>query len=315
MIDAFLESFRARLRGSRRARERILDEVRDHLDDAVRDLESRGVEPHSAQQEALRSFGPADTLARQFNAHTATTTMRRTPVVVGLSGLAVVGGFLLAAITQPQPAVPATAGLLVQGAFFVAMVGLQVATVAGARAASLVASRWRLSVACTADRNLVRDAAVICARALIVAAVGWEAALIGAIGKRPSARVGPLAAGMTVMVIGAVVASLVLRHSTWREGDESVEALGDSSVAVLDLGERVIGVVRHWPALTCFVVATVGALAAMSGAETTLLGALPSGVLEAAAVVAAFFVLGPRLGLRSVGGRPTHREGLRSSGG
>jgi hypothetical protein len=37
----------------------------------------------------------------------------------------------------------------------------------------------------------------------------------------------------------------------------------------------------------------------MSAAEETFLGALPSGVIEAAAVIAAFVYLGPRLGLRA----------------
>jgi hypothetical protein len=37
----------------------------------------------------------------------------------------------------------------------------------------------------------------------------------------------------------------------------------------------------------------------MRGAESTALGALPSGVAEVVAVVVAFLVLGPRLGLRS----------------
>ena len=309
MIDRYLAELDGRLRGSARVRARTVDEVRDHLDDAVARLQSEGCDEATAGERAVAAFGSAAVLARQLNAQTATATMRRTPIAVGASGAALVFGFLLAALTQPQPAVPKTAGIVVQVAFFVAVVGLQVAAVAGARAAVLVAARWRSAAAPVADRRLVRDAAVICVGGLIVAALGWTLALIGAIGNRPEIRTVTLVAGIVVMAGAALTAALTASFAV-RHGYEDAADAGDADTGtaevwvgptgvLLGLGERAVGVVRRWPVPVCAVVAIVGGLLAMAGAETTVVGALPSGLFEAAAVVGGFIVLRPRLGLRA----------------
>ncbi len=52
------------------------------------------------------------------------------------------------------------------------------------------------------------------------------------------------------------------------------------------------------PVVACVTTAILAAASAMLHAETTALGAIPWGVAEAAAVVAAFLLIGPSLGLR-----------------
>jgi hypothetical protein len=266
MIDEYLDELSVRLTCRGRQRVRVLEEVRDHLADAVRDLEAAGIGVR-AEREAVRAFGhPAD-LARQFNARVATTTMRRTPLVMSACGIAGVAGFLFAATTQPRSSVSASAGLLLQFAFFVAVLGVQFAMVAGARAASRVAALWRSNEARDADRVLVRRCAVTCVSGLAVATAGWTVALAIASRHLPHVRVATMIAGVVLMVGAACAAVAVLRrHPAAEIGDESANATGALSV-ILGAGERVIGLVRRWPAPACAVVG--------------------------------FVLLGPRLGLRT----------------
>jgi hypothetical protein len=298
MIDAFLDDLAKHLMLSARARDRVVGEVRDHLNDAAEALEIQGVEPGVARERAIRAFGPAADIAHQLNAQAATAAMRRTPFFMAASATTVLCGFLLAAITQPQPAVPPTAGMTVRIAFFAAGVGLQIAVVAGARAVSLVAARGRVTTAVRADREQVRDAAVIGVGGLVVATLGWTLALVLAIANRPYARMTTLVTGIALMAIGALLAAASAHRPTLTDIDDSMDLPARSSRSVLGLGERLIQVVRRWPSSVCGVVAGVGALVAMSGAETTVTGAIPSGIFEASAIVAGFVLLGPRLGLR-----------------
>jgi hypothetical protein len=298
MIDEFVNDLASRLHLSRRARQRVLDEVRDHLDDAVADLQSQGIDAPAARVRAVRAFGHAGDLARQFNAQAATMTMRRTPLVVGTGAIAVIGGFLLAATTQPHPAVPTTASAVVQVSFFVATLGLQVAVVAGARAASRVAARWGTATAPADDRQLVRRAAMICVGGLVVAALGWTVALTSAVDQRPHVRTLPYVAGDLLMLGGAIGAVISVRRRQVPDADE-VQAAQPEAGVVLGLGERLIQVVQQWPWTACVTIAIFAAIAVMSHAETTVTSALPWGAVEAAAVVAGFVVLGPPLRLRT----------------
>ena len=102
-IDDYLAAVSDRLHVPRARRQRILDEVRDHLADATTSLEARGI---PAPRICLpvrpsRLSARPEQLAREFNAQAATATMRRTPVVIGASGIAVASGFALAAATLP----------------------------------------------------------------------------------------------------------------------------------------------------------------------------------------------------------------------
>ena len=63
--DAYLAGIAARLTGSRRARERLLTEIGDHLDDAI----AAGIGPaDEVEQRAIDLLGPPETVARAWSA-------------------------------------------------------------------------------------------------------------------------------------------------------------------------------------------------------------------------------------------------------
>jgi hypothetical protein len=76
-IEAFLHEFERQLRVRRRARRRILDEVRGHLLDAAEVEQSGATTRRLAAERAVARFGLADATATQFNRLAA----RRTVVV------------------------------------------------------------------------------------------------------------------------------------------------------------------------------------------------------------------------------------------
>jgi hypothetical protein len=65
-IDAYLDELERQLRVPRRARRRILTEVRAHLLDAA-EAEQPATEGSCAAERAVLRFGPAAETARQFN--------------------------------------------------------------------------------------------------------------------------------------------------------------------------------------------------------------------------------------------------------
>ena len=297
-LDDYLAAVSDRLHVPRARRQRILDEVRDHLADATTGLEARGITVADARRQAIAAFGPPGQLAREFNAQAATATMRRTPVVIGAGGIAVALGFGLAAAALPHPSTAPPAGISAQILFFVAIVAFQCAAVAGMRAASLVAARWRAASAPPADREVVRRAATICAAGLVVAASAWLGAMSVRTGGGSLIREAGTVVGVVLMVFGALAAvSFAARHRA-----ELADAVGSPIPAPSGLiagsGERVIDLAQAYPVVTCVVTAGLAAASAMSYAETTVLGAVPWGLGEAAAVVAGFVLLGPSLGLR-----------------
>jgi hypothetical protein len=303
MIDEFVEQISRRLRVSARRRARIVQDIRDHLDDAVDRLMLQGADRRTAEEEAVNAFGPPPDLARLFNADAAATVIRRTPMIMAACGVAVVGGFLLAAIMQPHVAVPAAATTFQQVAFFAAVLGLQFAFVAGLRVLARVGACWR-TAPCAADLVLVRRSGAVFLGGLAVATGGWMLALAGAIGRQPDARPVPFVVGIALMLtatIGAGVA-MVHRHGT-PEGETSPVRAGSAEGSVHGIAERVIQQSSRRPLTVCAGVAVLAALSAMSHAETTVAGALPWGGIEAAAVIAGFVLLGPMLELRSRGSR------------
>jgi hypothetical protein len=297
-IDGYLAAMSNCLHVPRARRRRILDETRDHLADATTNLEARGISVADARRQAIAAFGSPGQLAREFNAQAATATMRRTPVVIGAGGIAVASGFVLAAATLPHPSTAPPAGISAQILFFVAIVAFQCAAVAGLRAASLVAARWRDASAAPADRGLVRRAATICAAGLVVAASAWLLAMSVRTGGGSLLRETGTVVGVLLIVVGALVAvTFAVRHRA-EPADGQGSAIPVPSGVIAGSGERVVELARAYPVITCIVTACVAAASAMSRAETTVLGALPWGLGEAAAVVAAFALLGPSLGLR-----------------
>ncbi len=297
-LDDYLAAVSDRLHVSRARRQRILDEVRGHLADATTDLEARGIPVADARRQAIAAFGQPGQLAREFNAQAATATMRRTPVVIGASGIAVASGFALAAASLPHPSTAPLAGIAAQILFFVAIVAFQCAAVAGMRAASLVAARWRAASTPPADRDVVRRAASICAVGLAVAASAWLVAMSVRTGGGSLLREAGTVVGVLLMLVGALAAvSFAVGHRA-EPADADGSPIPAPSGRIVGSGERVIDLARAHPVVTCIVTAGVAAASAMSHAETTVLGGVTWGLGEAAAVVAGFVLLGPTLGLR-----------------
>lgn len=297
MIDDFLAELDTRLRVSRRARVRILAEVRDHLDDSVEHLRASDPQSQSALDEAIRAFGPAAAVATQFNAAAGTRAMRRGTGVAFVSGVLVAAGFLVAAVTQPRPRAASGATFAVQASFFGAALAFQVASVAGARAASRVLAVGRAAAAAIEDRLLVRRCAMICVGALSVAAVAWASC----VGLAARSLVHPnrvtLVVGPAVMIGAVAVAIALLAKLDINPLAEATDERSPRAGSAV-LGERTVSIVQRHPVALCAAFAALSGLAAMSHAETTAVGSLPWGVLQAAAVVLGFAVLGPPLGLR-----------------
>jgi hypothetical protein len=228
--------------------------------------------------------------------------MRRGPAVAFAGGLGVFGGFLLAGTTQSHSTTPSNATLLTQIAFFVAVLCFEVAVVAGVCAAARAFAWWDMSVASSADRDFVRRCSLISTGALGVAAVAWGATMALASSRLVQPNATTLVLGGIVMLVSAGVAVVVVQRLPMNLMDEATSE-AERTGGVLVLAERSVGIVRRHPVLSCLLFAGLSAVPAMSHAETTLSGAIPWGLAQAASVVLGFIVLGPLLGLR-----PRHRH-------
>lgn len=67
LIEAWLDRACARVRGTRR-RAAIRQELRDHIDDRVRQLRNQGARPEQAVRRALAAMGDPDAVARALAA-------------------------------------------------------------------------------------------------------------------------------------------------------------------------------------------------------------------------------------------------------
>ncbi|MDP9240920.1 MAG: hypothetical protein M3O55_09830 [Actinomycetota bacterium] len=299
-IDEYLAELSARLHVPARSRQRILAEVRDHLDDALaqrqRADEARP-EPGDLAANVLADFGAAPAIATQFNAEAGTRSMRRGPVVAFAGGLGVFGGFLLAGTTQSHSTSPRNATLLTQLVFFGAVLCFEVAVVAGVCAAARALAWWGASVAGSGDRDFVRRCSLVSTGALGVAAVAWCATMALASSRLVQPNSTTLILGGAMMLVSASIATVVVRRLPMNLQDDA-PSQGERADGALVLAERSIGIVRQHPVLSCLVFAALSALPAMSHAEATLSGAVPWGLAQAASVVLGFIALGPLLGLR-----------------
>ncbi len=296
-VERYIADLGSRLNVGSRGRARILTEVADHLDDAIGQRVQSGQPRDHAETEALDAFGSPHLIARQFNAEAGARAMRRAPVFTVAAGFAVFTGFVVAGTTQPRSATPTNAALATQMAFFVSVLAFQVAFVAGTCAASRALSVWRASESRGADRQFVRHCAVISTGALGVAAAGWATTMGLAVSDFADPNRGTLLLGGIVMVCSAGIAIALTLGLQVNPADVEGNAPDESS-GLFGIGERVIGCVRRHPVGSCTIVAALSMVPAMSHAETTIAGALPWGLLQAATVVLGFIVLGPQLGLR-----------------
>jgi hypothetical protein len=306
MIEDYIDDIDRRLVVSTRQRSRIIQDIRDHLADAVEQLAVQGVDGPTAELQAVAAFGSPTDLASQFNGHAAAVAMRRTPITMAACGAAVVGGFLLAAVTQPSMAVRQPAGIVQQVAFFTAVLGLEFAFVAGLRLSVRAAARWWVTPS-QSDQFLLRRAMVVFGVALAVAAVGWTVVMAEVLGES-NRRAATLVAGMVMMIGAAGVAGVALTLQRLHGQDEpSMPESVATDRSILGAAELGVGWVGRRPRTTCAVVAIAAGLTAMANADTTVRGALPWGIVQAAAVVAGFVLLGPALQLRPT--QPVQRPG------
>jgi hypothetical protein len=65
--DEFLDDLAARLSGSQRARERLLDEVAGHLTDAIDAATETGVDESEVETAVVEQFGDPEVLATSWN--------------------------------------------------------------------------------------------------------------------------------------------------------------------------------------------------------------------------------------------------------
>jgi hypothetical protein len=106
-----------------------------------------------------------------------------------------------------------------------------------------------------------------------------------------------LLCGGSIMLLGAgfaIVATYRLRVNPADECGDDTSTLD----GLFGVGERCIGLVRRHPVVSCTALAGFSIFPAMSHAESTLSGALPWGLIQAATVLLGFVVLGPALRLR-----------------
>ena len=107
----------------------------------------------SRKREQLSVFGSPPDLASQFNTHVAIGVLRRIPLVMAASGIAVTVAFVFAAVSRPA-CTPASASVLQQVAFFAGVLGVQVALVAAVRVLAR-SRRGRRTTPTMADHRLV----------------------------------------------------------------------------------------------------------------------------------------------------------------
>jgi hypothetical protein len=297
MIEDFVTAVDQRLCVGRRQRQRVLEEVREHLTDETDALRSTGVDPAEAQRRAIDRFGSPLAFADSMNLQHWTTATRRAPALLATSAVLMLAGFLLAAATQPP--LPSGAGVdhVAQVGFQLAGVAFQIAAVAGLCAMAPVAAGWRAPVASSQDRSLVRRAAFLCATGLGVTAVGWTVAVIADTRATTHAWSGAAIAGVIVMAAAALGAGLGASSVAGADAGPPVDQHHMPTPGWMGSGERLIATIRRHGAMSVATAAVIAGLGAMYRAETTVADALPWGLGEAAVVVAAFYTLGPILAL------------------
>ena len=292
-IDEYMEHLEASLEVRGRARRRFVAEAREHLSDAARE---RG------PVEAVRRFGPAADVAREFDTETAVQRSLRATVVsvaavaaVAWSALAVVQGADVHATVQVPWAV----------LFF-----------GSAQAAGVCALLAVLrAVALRREDARIADAALLWRRngmALSLSLLTLLAAAAAVAGQSSAWRVlvGPICAFAGAGVL--VRTRRLLRRLEARPAREVRSPVAD--VAAMLAGRRNVDTTVWTPrASQLFLVTLVSACVAAFAWDQLDHGTLSSPIAVAAVeglfVVAGFVLLGPALGLRT---RLERKGGLRA---
>jgi hypothetical protein len=275
-IDAYLSELGLALRVRGRVRRRFLRECRDHLADA-------GAE--RGETEAIRAFGPPGELAAAFDREVAARRGVRS-TALAVTGVVATGGSTLALIHSA--AADATAPPVWTVTFFVAA---QVAAVAAALAVlQALGARSGGPPPAPSELRLLarRNAVALVAAGLTMFAAG--AALPGQ-GSAALLLAGPFLVGIAFVA--------VLRSRSLARRLDGPAPPPPSPVAEL---RRLVPVTIPDVRPRELLLVTTGLAAAAAFARdraehATIGGALITAGVEAAAVVACFFALGPALGL------------------
>jgi hypothetical protein len=89
--DLYLRELSTRITGPARAQNRLLAEIRDHLDDAIAAGISAGMGPTEAERQAVENLGPSAVLSHAWEARCATLRAQRrgrTALLVGAVAIA-----------------------------------------------------------------------------------------------------------------------------------------------------------------------------------------------------------------------------------
>jgi len=294
MTSDYVAAIGRLLQVSSRQRARIMADIREHLDDAVAELIARGADPSAAEASAVAAFGAAAVVAAEFNVHASAIRIRRLPAIMAATGVLLIAGFVLAARAHSRETTAvaaAPARVWTQITFFAAVLGLQFAVVAGLRLLARVAAIWRTAPD-AADVALVRHAGVAFVGGLVVASCGWSAILIEARGGLVASHSAAVAAGLAMMLTATLAAAVAIAGQWGRftfHADAGTAAVRNPWRG--GVGEWTIRRLGRWPTATCAMVALIAAIAAMSHAETTVVGALPWGAAEASGVIAGYLLL------------------------
>lgn len=296
-------------------RGRVLLEAEDHLRCAAGARIAAGMDPAAAEAEAVRAFGSPAEVARRIREDLGGRVAGRA-AVLGLAMLGILAAVYALLFTEvatdlgpPRwwPDVPVLAA--------VTLLGIEVAAVAGAVVLVRLLRHRGDATAGAVRAPLLRGVLVAAVSAAAAAVSGEVTALLHLAEVRASGlaiSVAGLDAG--VLLLGAVAAALSVRGLRIAPAAGPAPHLVEDAAALLPLGleGRLAATARRWPRAaafadlrghpwrTCAGVAVLVALletvgqAAAKGAGH----ALALGVLQGAAVVAAFLVAGPALGLR-----------------
>jgi hypothetical protein len=134
--EAYLTNLAGRLRGPRRRRQRILDELRDGLDHAIADHTTAGLADDRAVRAAIFQFGTPQAVADAFAGELSTAYARRTVAWYVATGPLVGVWWLL--LLQPHPWRTGVIALLA------AIPAIPLITIAVATAAGTLATTGRL---------------------------------------------------------------------------------------------------------------------------------------------------------------------------
>jgi hypothetical protein len=306
-IADYLARFDELLHVQKSQRQRIVDEARDHLEDAAARWRDQGSTPIDAARHAVADFGRAEHLAKEFSARAATTALHRSVLGAGALGVVIACGFIVAAVPQPVPRGQRTVPVVALVPLHLGVVAFQIAAASGLIVALTMAARWRAPALSLQDRTLLRRSISICVVSLGVTAIAWSVSLVVRNFVQGSGRVGFLAGGIVVMLLATATADVMRRRLARLPRDESDTPGLARSTGLMGVGEHALDWVRRRPRLSCLSVALVAGAGAMMRSETTVPVALGWGAGEAACVLAAFLTLGPTLGLR-IRSRPAHES-------